>query len=110
MRDLASALGLEIDGDAALVAVRAEKHSSEARRGKRRPSPGFVALPLHLDLDDLRAEVAEILAAQRPRQNLGEIQHLDSRERLRHGHVLDRPHDKLIRWLTWSVNRTSGNA
>jgi hypothetical protein len=63
MNDSASLFGFQIDRDTALVAVGAEKYRSETGGGKRRPAPGFVALPHRLHLDDLGAKIAEILRA-----------------------------------------------
>jgi len=41
----------------------------ELRRRKGRPSPSFIALPHRFDLDDLRAEITQILRAQRTSEN-----------------------------------------
>jgi hypothetical protein len=43
-----------------------------------------VAVLGHLDLDHLGAQQGELIGAQRPRQNVGEVQHADAGKRLRH--------------------------
>ena len=65
-------------GDAALVAVGAEKDGAEARRRKWRPAARFVALADGLDLDDVGAEIAEILGAQRTRQDFRQVEDADA--------------------------------
>ena len=63
MNDLAPLLRFHVDGDAALVAVGAEKHRAKARRRKRRPAARLIPLADGLHLDDVGAEITEILGA-----------------------------------------------
>ena len=77
MHDGAAGFGLEIDRDAALVAVRAEKHGALSA-AERRPAPRLIAGAGRLDLDDLGAEVAQILGAERAREHLGEVENADA--------------------------------
>src|SRR5262249_47823284 len=65
-----SVLRFHIDRDAPLVAVGAQKHRAESRCWKRRPSPRLIPLPPRFDLDHLRAEIAQILRAERAGENL----------------------------------------
>ncbi len=96
MNDSASFFGFQIDRDAALVAVGAEKYSSETGSGKRRPAPGFIALPYRLHLDDLGAEIAEILRAERTGQHFREVEHANSGERFCHGDPVHRKISNII--------------
>ena len=63
----------QIDGDALLVAVDAEKIRAPAA-DERRPLARIVAVPGILDLDHLGAHVAEQHRAQRPGQHTREVE------------------------------------
>jgi hypothetical protein len=63
MDDLSPLFGFQVDGDAALVSIGAEKDSAKAGRRERRPAAGFVALSHGFHLDDVGTEIAEILGA-----------------------------------------------
>src|SRR5262249_16191854 len=64
---------LEVEHERALVAVRGVEVRGTARRIDRRlPGPGVVAAG-RLDLDHVRAEVAERHADERPREDAGEV-------------------------------------
>ena len=69
---------LEVDDHAALVAVDAEEDGAELVFLERRPAAGFVAQAEGFDLDDVRAEIAQRLRAERAGENAREIQHLDA--------------------------------
>ena len=78
MNDLASLFRFHVDGDAALVAVGAEKDGAKTRRRKRRPAARLVALADGLHLDDVGAEITEILRAQRTCQNFRQVEDADA--------------------------------
>ena len=78
MDDLAPLFRLHVDGNAALVAVGAEKDRAKARRRKRRPAARFVPLADGLHLDDVGAEIAEILGAQGTRQDFRQVEDADA--------------------------------
>ena len=74
---------LEVDGEAALVAVEiAEEPGSEAGEPPRR-----IALGRRLDLDDVGAEIGEHQPGARPHDGLGEFEDAQSRERQRGGGI-----------------------
>ena len=83
--DLASLFSLQIDCDATLVSVGAQKNSSKTGRRKRRLTARFIALPDGFHLDDVGAEIAEILGAQGPGQDFRQIQDAYSSQGFRHG-------------------------
>src|SRR5207247_3198901 len=87
-KDRLALRGLEVQGDALLVAVDGhEVRRLAAREG--RPAPRVVALPRLFDLDDLGAHVAQHHRAERPGEAAGEIQAADTGEWLvSSGHVL----------------------
>src|SRR2546427_794434 len=71
--------GLEVQGDALLVAVDGhEIRRLAAREG--RPAPRVVALPRPFELDDLSAHVAQHHRAEGPGEDAGEIQDADTGE------------------------------
>ncbi len=75
MDDLASLFRFHVDGDAALVAVGAEKDGAKSGRRKRRPAACFVTLPDGFYLDDVGAEITEILGAQWTGQDFRQVEH-----------------------------------
>ena len=87
-QDLACLRLAEIEPEAALVAVDAEIVCRLAADMRWSPGAGIVAIR-RLDLDDLRAHVAERHRAQRAGQHPREIEHLDAVERA--CHLLLRP-------------------
>jgi hypothetical protein len=73
---------LQVDDEALLVAVDAEKVVALAR-DKGREMPRLVAEPRRLDLQHFGAEIAEALRAERPGQNAGQVDDPDTRQRSR---------------------------
>ena len=65
---------LEVEGDAFLVPVDAEKVRAFAADERRAPAAGVVALPRLFDLDDAGAHVRENHRAVRPREHAGQIE------------------------------------
>ncbi len=83
---LAAGLGLEIERDRALVAIRRRVVGRGAVGQERRaPSARVVARARTLDLDDIGAQIAEHLGAERTRENAREVQNPEVREGAR-GH------------------------
>ena len=76
--------GPEVDGDAALVAGRDRPPQRVAAPLGVAPLAQHVALAGRLDLDDLRAEVAEHLRAEGTRDHLSQFDDPDAGERSRH--------------------------
>ena len=75
---------LEVEHDRALVAVGGVVvRRAPLRVRRRQPAPRVVA-GRRLDLDHVRAEIAERLADERPREDAGEVDHEDPVERRRH--------------------------
>jgi hypothetical protein len=72
---LASLFRFHVDSDASLVSVGAEKDSTKAGRRERRPAACFVTLPDGLYLDDVGAEITEILGAQWTSQDFRQVEH-----------------------------------
>src|SRR5262249_8673326 len=81
VHEFASLVGFHVDRYAALVTIGTQDHRAKAGRRKRRPSPRLIALPHRLNLDDLGAEIAEILRAEGARENFRKIENLDAIER-----------------------------
>ena len=71
--DIAAVLLLEIDHDAALVAVEVEEGGGHAALERAAEEAGRIALGW-FDFDHVGAEVTEHHRAKRSRHNLGEIQ------------------------------------
>src|SRR6185369_7624173 len=84
-QDLEAALALEIQREAALVAIERHERGALLAPERRRPGARVVAAAGPLDLDDLRAHVAEDLRAERPGDVLGEIDDDEPVEWERHG-------------------------
>ena len=78
--------GLQIEGDALLVAVDAEEIGAPAA-DERLPRPGVVAVARVFDLDDLGAHVAEEHGAERTGEDAGEIEDAQPGERQRAGGI-----------------------
>jgi len=81
---LALPLVLQIQLDGALSGVLGEKGRSDAgpvQLGLRSEMAGEVARAGHLDLDHLRAEEAELVAAVRAGEDVGEIENPDAPQR-----------------------------
>jgi hypothetical protein len=74
-------LGFHIDRNASLVAIGAQKHRAKTGRGKRRPSPRLIPLPHGFDLDNLGAEIAEILRAKGTCEHLRKIENFNAIKR-----------------------------
>ena len=70
--------GLEVDGDAFLVAVDAQEVGALVAQERRAPAPRVVAAAGMFELDDAGAEVAEHHRAVRPREHAGEIENGDA--------------------------------
>src|SRR5262245_29300912 len=77
----------EVQGDTALAGVEVEERGASfgvrtaAREGSKHTRPVAVR---RLDLDDIRAQVAEQLCAERGGDPLGDIQYLQPGERRTH--------------------------
>jgi hypothetical protein len=71
-------IGLEIDTQARLVAVV----HTEVAAAAALEAPGVISLQ-RLDLDHFRAQVGEDHAGRRPHDHVGELHHLDTRQRAR---------------------------
>jgi hypothetical protein len=84
-QDLEPPLALEVEREAALVAVEGHERGALLAPEGRRPGARVVTAAGPLDLDDLRAHVAEDLRAERPRNILGEIDDDEPVEWERHG-------------------------
>jgi hypothetical protein len=81
-RELASAVGGEVEGDGALVAVAGEierRHRVRGGSGQERRAvlAGVVAVPGLFDLDDVGAEIAQHLAGQGGGQDPTQIEDAD---------------------------------
>ena len=79
--DLAPFLRLEVDGEAALVAIEREEARVDAV--PRRAAARDVAMPLTgdgLDLDDVRSQIAEPHRGQRARHRDRAVEHAHARE------------------------------
>ena len=88
VEDLAARGALQVDFDAALVAVeRQEAAAVRALEAKTHRTARLVALAGRLDLDDVGAHVAEQHAAERPRHHLADVEDLEMRKRKRHAIV-----------------------
>src|SRR2546430_4132207 len=74
---------LEVDGHAALVAIDREVVRGDPLDAGRRPLTCLVTRPGHLDLDHVRAVIAEHERAVRPRQRAREIEDAYAVERAR---------------------------
>jgi len=84
-RDVLPLAGLQIDDDAALVAVEQQKEIAVGRIVRRRPQPPRpVAVRGPLDLDHIGAEPGQHLGAGRPRLVVGEVDDANAFERLAH--------------------------
>jgi len=77
---------LEVDGDAALVAVDAQEHAGHARMPRRPYIARAVAFEA-LDLDHVRAQVAEEHRAIRTEQDRCQVDDAHAVQRARHLHV-----------------------
>src|SRR5262249_48366945 len=85
LQHLERAVVLEVQREAALVAVHAHEGRALVAPERRRPGAGIVAASRPLDLDDVGTHVAEDLRAEWSGDVLGEIDDDDSLERQRHG-------------------------
>ena len=65
--------GLQVERYALFVTIDAKKISGLIISERRTPGPCIVAPPWLLNLDNLRAHVAQIHGAKRARKNAGEI-------------------------------------
>ena len=72
--------GGDVERQAALVAVRGHKVGGFAVDERRPPATRLVALAAALDLDDVRAHVAQVHGAVRPRQRLGHVDDAEAGE------------------------------
>ena len=81
--DVQALFGLEIDGEAALVAVEGEELRAFAVPDGG-PLAGFVAVVGFFDFDDVGAHVGEVLSAKGAGQGAGKVNDLDVVQRLRH--------------------------
>src|SRR4029077_6382370 len=70
----------EVDGDAALRAVEGQEHGAAAV-ALGRAGAGLVAGDRVFDLDDVGAQVSELLRAQRAGDDAREIEHANTLER-----------------------------
>src|SRR5262249_21183297 len=85
LRDQRLALGVvEVDADAALVAVEREERRRAPGPGRRRPGARVVAGARAFDLDHVGAEIAEDLRAVRACDVLREVEHAPAREDFLH--------------------------
>ena len=80
-RDFPPRIGFEIERDAALVAIGAEIKGALSTAGGGHVMTTVITLDRHLDLDDLGAEVGELLRAVGPGEHLREIDHAQTLER-----------------------------
>jgi hypothetical protein len=79
LREHLPIFGLQIDDDAALVAIHRTEQAALAVR--ERTDRAIVVAARRLDLDDVGAEIAEQRRTQRPRQHPGKIDHAYAVER-----------------------------
>ena len=80
MKD-AQAFGLrQIQRDAALVAIAGEIVCAQVPGKRRAPASRLVAGPGPFHLDNVRAQIAEDLAAERPGQHARGVEDSDSME------------------------------
>jgi len=68
---------LQVDRDRALVAVDLQEVGALTGDEWRAPVAAAVAASRPLDLDHVRAEVGEHHGAERPGQDLGQVEHPD---------------------------------
>src|SRR4029453_4703071 len=68
--DLAPGLALQVDRQAALVAVQGVKGAAAVRH-----CPGLVATPRLLDLDDVSTQVGQEQTTRRPSYDVTEFEH-----------------------------------
>src|SRR5207247_2261912 len=68
----------EVDGDGALAAVARKVIGAESAEERRAPFARLVAIAGALDLDDVRAEVAEDLSAERAGEHARGVQDADA--------------------------------
>ena len=80
-QDLASARVLEVDRDAALVAVHHQERRRDAVDARLAVAARIVAARQLLDLDHVRAHVGQHHAAGRPGHDLRQLEHAHARER-----------------------------
>src|SRR5215211_5576618 len=71
----------QVEHERALVAVRRVEVRRAAALVERRPPPARIVSLRRLDLDDVRPEVAQRLADQRPREHAREVGHEEAVER-----------------------------
>jgi hypothetical protein len=77
---IAAVLLLQIDDNAALVAIEIQKSCGDPAFGRTPELPAGIALR-RLDLDDIGAEVAELHRAKGSRDDLGQVQNAKACER-----------------------------
>jgi hypothetical protein len=85
LQHLDSAFVLQVEGDRALVAVVVQEERGEAASRVRRGAGQIAAGPGILDLDDVRALIAENLRGERPGDHRREVENAEAAERS--GHV-----------------------
>ena len=91
-------LGLQVDGDARLVAVQRQEQTAELLAGTESghaPAPRALALA-RLHLDHLGAEVAEQHRTRRSRHRGGEVDDPDAVQRQRRVHEASLPADRRV--------------
>jgi len=84
LEDRPPVFGLHVDGQAPLAAVEAHEGGALLSPEGRRPGPRVVAAPRTLDLDHVRAHVAQDLGAGGAGHVLGQIGDEDTGERRVH--------------------------
>jgi hypothetical protein len=82
-QDLFAAIGLQIEHDAALVAVHHQERGRLVANLRRHRMAGVVTVRRFLDLDHVGAHVGQHQGAGRPRHDMGEIDDLEAGERPR---------------------------
>ena len=72
---LAAGLTLQVNGQAFLVTIQAEKVSADAVDKRRTPLSRFIADSRSLDLDDLSTKVGQVLRTPRAGEDARQIEH-----------------------------------
>ena len=80
-QDFLAAVGLQVEHDAALVAVHHQEGRGLVADLRRHGMPGVVAVRPFLDLDDVGAHVGEHQGAGRTSHHMGEIDDLQAGQR-----------------------------
>src|ERR1700677_4499679 len=88
LHDRTALIALHVDAQAALVTVHREEVRRVLALKRRAPPPGVVAVPDVLDLDHIRAEIAEHHGGERSRQRPGQVKHAKTGKRPRRGRII----------------------